>query len=372
MDKFNGRFGFGCMRLPMVGEEVDLEQFKQMVDVFMESGLNYFDTAHGYLGGKSEGAIREALVKRYPRESFFLVDKLTGTFFQKEGGIRPLFEAQLKECGVSYFDLYLMHAQSAEHFGKFKRCRAYETALQLKEEGKIRHFGISFHDSAAVLDQILTEYPQVEVVQLQFNYVDYNDSAVQSRLCYEVCQKHGKKVIVMEPIKGGNLVNLPTQALSIVQGLGVSPASLALRFAGSFENVMMILSGMSTLDQLKENVSFMKDIKPLTEDEKAAIDKITDIIHTQDSIGCTSCRYCVSECPQHILIPDLFACLNAKHIFNNWTSDWYYSHVHTVKNGKASSCLECGRCEAVCPQHLEIRKALKKVASEFERPVKIE
>lgn len=201
--------GFGCMRLPMKDGEVDYTEFSRMVDTFLENGFNYFDTAHGYVGGKSETALRECLTSRYSRERYILTDKLSTHHFNRQEEIRPLFESQLEACGVSWFDFYLMHAQDVAIFEKYKKCRAYETALELKAEGKIRHFGISFHDKAAILEQILTEYPQVEVVQIQFNYVDYEDASVESRKCYEVCKKHGKPVIVMEPVKGGSLVNLP-------------------------------------------------------------------------------------------------------------------------------------------------------------------
>ncbi len=205
-------FGFGCMRLPMNGDEVDYKEFSQMVDTFLEEGFHYFDTAHGYLDGKSETALRECLTKRYPRERYLLTNKLTTNFFNKEEEIRPFFESQLKACGVDYFDYYLMHAQNAEVYKKYKNCRAYEAAQELKAEGRVRHVGISFHDKAEVLDMILTEHPEIEAVQIQFNYVDYEDAGIQSRLCYEVCRKHNKPVIVMEPVKGGNLVNLPEEA----------------------------------------------------------------------------------------------------------------------------------------------------------------
>lgn len=231
-------FGFGCMRLPMRDGEVDTEEFSRMVDTFLDNGFNYFDTAHGYLDGKSETAIRECLTSRYPRDHYILTNKLTSSYFKKEEDIRPLLESQLEACGVDYFDFYLMHSQTAENFEYFKKCNAYETALKLREEGKFRHFGISFHDRADVLEQILTEYPQIEVVQIQFNYLDYNDPAVQSRQCYEVCRKFGKPVLVMEPIKGGSLVNLPEDALEVLRDLnGGSPASYALRFAAGFEGI---------------------------------------------------------------------------------------------------------------------------------------
>lgn len=209
MQHIRKNFGFGCMRLPMDGENVNIPETKQMVDAFLDAGFNYFDTAHGYLQGKSETALRECLTSRYPRERYILTDKLTANFFKTEADIRPFFESQLAACGVEYFDFYLMHAQGAGNYPHFRECHAYETAFRLKAEGKVRHVGISFHDTAEVLEQILTDYPDIEVVQIQFNYLDYDDPAVQSRRCYEVCRKHGKPVIVMEPVKGGNLVNLP-------------------------------------------------------------------------------------------------------------------------------------------------------------------
>ena len=233
-----------------------------MVDTILEQGFNYFDIAHGYLNGKSELALKECLTSRHKREEYILTDKLTMPYFNKQEDIRPFFESQLEACGVEYFDFYLMHAQSKDIFAHFKKCHAYETALELKEEGKICHFGISFHDKAEVLEEILKEYPQIEVVQIQFNYVDYEDPAVESRKCYEVCRKYNKPAIIMEPVKGGNLVNLPEDAKKILDDLhGGSTASYAVRFAASFEGVMMVLSGMSNLEQMKDNLSYMKEFE---------------------------------------------------------------------------------------------------------------
>lgn len=369
-------FGFGCMRLPMVDGEVDMEQFKQMVDLFLEEGFNYFDTAHGYLDGKSELALREGLTSRYPRDRYLLVNKLTSMYFHKEEEIRPFFENQLKWCGVDYFDVYLMHAQNAAEFEKYKKCHAYETALQLKEEGKIRHFGISFHDKAVVLDQILTEYPQVEIVQIQFNYLDYEDPSVEARKVYEVCRKHNKPVLVMEPVKGGSLVKLPEDAqkifddLNAQEGTQMSNASYAIRYAAGFDGMKVVLSGMSDLQQMKDNLSYMKEFQPLNAKEKDAVAKVVEVFHGLDMIPCTACHYCVDEnhCPKHIRIPDVFACLNSKKAFNDWNMDFFYSSVLTANgSGKASECIGCGGCERVCPQHLEIRKLLGDVAATFEK-----
>ena len=366
--EINGKFGFGCMRLPMVNGEVDMPQFCEMVDAFLDSGLNYFDTAHGYLSGKSELALREGLTSRYPRDRYILTNKLSTHFFTQEDQIRSLFEEQLRACGVEYFDFYLMHAQDGEIFEKYKRCRAYEIALELKEEGKIRHFGISFHDRAEVLDRILTEYPQIEAVQIQFNYLDYEDPSVESRKAYETAEKHGKPVIVMEPVKGGSLVNLPEEAQRVLDDLhGGSNASYALRFAAGFENMMMVLSGMSTVEQIRENVGFMAEPVSLNEEEQEAIRRVREIFSSLNMIPCTACHYCVldNDCPKNIPIPELFSCYNLKTTFHSWNQDYYYT-IQTRDRGKASECLKCGKCERICPQHLEIRKLLVQVAQEFE------
>lgn len=368
MDKVKKNFGFGCMRLPMNGDQVDIAETTRMVDEFLAQGFNYFDTAHGYIGGKSELALKECLTSRYPREAYSLTDKLTDSYFKTETDIRPFFESQLEACGVDYFDFYLMHAQNADNFKKFKACRAYETAFALKAEGRIRHVGLSFHDRAEVLDQILTEYPQIEVVQIQFNYLDYDDIAVQSRKCYEVCRKHGKPVLVMEPVKGGSLVNLPEEAKKVLDDLhGGSPASYAIRFAAGFPGMMMVLSGMSDLEQMKDNLSYMRDFKPLNETELAAVNKVQEIFHKMNMIPCTACRYCVEGCPKQISIPDLFAIMNIKQLHHDWNADYYYEEVHTAPGRRASDCLKCGKCEKICPQHLPIRKLLEEVAKEFDK-----
>ena len=361
-------FGFGCMRLPMRGDAVDNAEFSKMIAQFFAAGFTYFDTAHGYLGGRSEVAVRECLTSQYPRDSYTLTDKLTAAYFDRESDIRPFFESQLAACGVTYFDFYLMHAQSAELYAKFQRCHAYEVGAQLKAEGKIRHFGISFHDKADVLDRILTDHPEVELVQIQFNYVDYEDEAVQSRACYEVCRKHGKPVVVMEPVKGGSLIDLPPQAQEVLDALhGGSNASYAIRFAASFDGIMMVLSGMSDTAQMADNISFMQDFKPLTAQEHKAVAQVRESFRAQNLIPCTACRYCTDGCPQKIAIPDLFSCLNTQKKFGGWNAAYYYNNVCTVQGGKASGCIKCGKCEQICPQHLPIRKLLQDVAAEFEQ-----
>ena len=347
---------------------MDIQETRRMVDVFLDAGFNYFDTAHGYLQGKGETALKECLTSRYPRERYVLTDKLTADFFKTEADIRPFFESQLAACGVDYFDFYLMHAQGTVNYDHFKACRAYETAFALKAEGKVRHVGISFHDRAEVLEKILTEYPQIKVVQIQFNYVDYDDPAVQSRKCYEVCRKFNKPVLVMEPVKGGNLVNLPKEARTVLDALhGGSPASYAIRFAAGFPGMMMVLSGMSNLQQMQDNLAFMQNFRPLDETELAAVQKVQEIFHSKHLIPCTSCRYCTDGCPKHISIPDLFATMNTKQLYHDWNADYYYTEVHTAPGRKASDCLKCGKCEKACPQHLPIRKLLEKVAAEFEK-----
>ena len=369
--EIQGNFGFGCMRLPMKDDKVDYEEFIRMTDAFLDAGFNYFDTAHGYINGQSETSIRDCLSARHDRSSFLLTNKLTAPYFHSEEEIRPFFESQLKLCGVDYFDFYLMHAQDRKNYEKFKRCKAYETAYAFKEEGLIRHFGISFHDKADVLDRILTEHPEVEIVQIQFNYADYNDDAVESRKVYEVCEKHGKPVIVMEPVKGGSLVKLPEEADRVFRSLGGgSNASYAIRYAASFPQMAMVLSGMSDLAQMQDNISAMKDFKPLDAREMDAVQRVCSIFRSQDLIPCTSCRYCIeeSQCPKGILIPDIFAARNSYETFHTWNTTFYYSNVVTGEGrGKASDCIQCGKCEAVCPQHLKIRELLKDVVNVFEK-----
>ena len=361
-------FGFGCMRLPMKDGNVDLPQFEDMVDLFLENEFNYFDTAHGYLDGKSELAIHDGLTSRYPRDRYILTDKLTEPYFQKQEDIRPFFEKQLEWCGVDYFDFYLMHAQGSTNYKKFQRCHAYETAFELKKEGKIKHVGISFHDKATVLDRILTDHPEIEIVQIQFNYLDYDDIGVQSRKCYEVCRKHNKPVLVMEPVKGGSLVKLPDEAQRIFASLnGGSPASYAIRFAAGFPGMLVVLSGMSSIEQLRDNISYMSDFKPLDKIETEAVEKVRGVYKGMELIPCTACRYCTDGCPKHIAIPDLFALMNAKQLHRDWNANYYYSNVHTAPGRRASDCIKCGKCEGSCPQNLPIRKLLADVAAEFEK-----
>lgn len=362
------KLGFGCMRFPIKNEAIDKEELCTMIDIFIENGFNYFDTARPYLRGESETMLCECLAKRYPRESYILTNKLSSPLFETEEEIRPLLEKQLESCGVDYFDFYLMHSQKASIYEKFTRCHAYEIALELKREGKFKHLGISFHDEAPLLDKILTEHPEVEVVQLQINYLDYDDPAIQGRRCLEVCRKHGKPVIVMEPVKGGCLANLPDDAKAVFDRLGdASPASYAIRYAAGFEDVILVLSGMSSTEQVLDNISYMKDFKPLDEKEDNAVKRVTEIFRSKNMIACTACRYCVDGCPANISIPDLFACMNTKKMFNNWNSIFYYNGVLTDKKGKASDCIGCGACEEICPQKLNIRELLKEVAAEFEK-----
>ena len=360
-------FGFGCMRLPMNDKEVDNVEFCKMVDAFLEAGFNYFDTAQGYIEGKSELALRECLTSRYPRESYILTDKLSPHLFEKEEDIRPSFERQLKACGVEYFDFYLMHSQNRGLYPKYQACRAFEVAQELKAEGKVKYVGFSFHDNAEYLDKILTEHPEVDVVQIQFNYADYDDPSVESRKCYEVCRKHNKPIIVMEPVKGGHLVNLPEKAREVFSALGdMTPASYAIRFAASFEGIFMVLSGMGNMDMMNDNISYMKDFKPLDEKEFEAINKVLETVKEQGAIQCTACRYCVDGCPMSIKIPDLFNCYNGKKVWNSWNYGSYYRTL-TKEGGAPSTCIECGACEESCPQHLPIRELLKEVANEFEK-----
>ncbi len=343
------KLAFGMMRLPKIDDEVDRKQVNAMVDAFLQRGFNYFDTATPYIDGKSEQAVRDCLARRHPRERFLLTNKLSDSLWAKGEDIRPLLDRQLQNCGVEYFDFYLMHAMNEDRHQRYLAEGAYDIVQQLKAEGKIRHVGISFHDSAAVLDKILTDRPEIEVVQLQFNYADYDDPNVQSRLCYEVCVKHDKPVMVMEPVKGGSLANLPAEAAQLLTG--GSPASYAVRFAAGFPNVVMVLSGMSDLAQMEDNLSYMEDFKPLTEEERALLEQVKPIYQSHTRIPCTGCRYCEENCPAGVPISTIFAQINTLHK-QEGTPKADYAALET----RADACVGCDSCTAACPQHLQVRQ----------------
>ena len=350
-------FGFGMMRLPMIGDEVDIPHTIKMVDAFLEAGFNYFDTAHPYIQGKSELAIRECLTSRYPRDRYLLANKLSGGCIEKEEDIAPFFQTQLEACGVDYFDFYLLHAVSEKNDAHFTATRAYEAAKRLKEQGKVRHLGFSFHDSAEFLDRFLTAHPEMESVQIQFNYADYEDPTVESRKCYEVCCKHNKPVLVMEPVKGGTLVCLPFDELDLIEG---SPASYAIRYAAGFNQVVMVLSGMSNMAQMEDNLSYMTDFSPLNAREHILVGYMRTIYQAQHRIPCTSCHYCTDGCPVGLPIPTAFILLNQKHAQVGQPEQDY-----AALGVKADACIQCGQCESQCPQHLQIRRLLKEVVKAF-------
>lgn len=358
-DNVKKNFGFGCMRLPMRDKEVDRDEFCKMADAFIDAGFNYFDTAHMYLDGKSETAVRDCVSARYPREAFVLADKLSEPCFEKEEDIRPLFFSQLELCGVEYFDFYLHHCLTRGNYDKYKRCNAFETVKELKEEGLVRHIAMSFHDTADILDIILSEQPSIEAVQLQFNYLDYDDPGVQSKACYDVAIKHGKKVIVMEPVKGGTLVKLPESAAAELDALGGgSYASYALRFAASFPEVFMVLSGMGSMEMTEDNIKTMRDFVPLSSREFEATDKVRNIIRQVRQIPCTGCRYCEETCPENIPVAATFA------VYNEYLSakaDRSKTRERLASADGISRCVRCGKCEQRCPQNIEIRKQLQTV-----------
>ena len=360
-DNVKHNFGFGCMRLPMTDGEVDTAEFNRMIDTFMQAGFNYFDTAHGYIDGKSERAICECLTSRYERESYILANKLSDWFFKTEAEVRPLFEEQLRICGVDYFDFYLFHALNRNSYKKHKECNSFEIVKQLKSEGKVKHIAMSFHDTADILDMILSEQPQIEAVQLQINYLDYDDPGVQSKKCYDVAVKHGKKIIVMEPVKGGALVNLPPDGVAEFQKIGnAAPVSYALRYAASFPEVFMVLSGMGSMEMMESNIKTMYPFVPLNKNELKATDRVRDIIRKYKQIPCTKCRYCAEVCPKNVPIADLFATYN-EYALARVTKKQTRESLASF-DVKASDCVECGKCESICPQSIDIRQKLKDLA----------
>ena len=370
------KLGFGLMRLPRKdpnnAADIDIEQLKQMVDCFMENGFTYFDTAWMYNGFASERAAKEVLVERYPRESFTLATKLHAGFFNSREDMDKVFNEQLNKTGAGYFDYYLLHGIEADMLPKYEQFDCFSWLLEKKAEGKIRHAGFSFHDTAEMLDDILTRHPEMEFVQLQINYLDWESQWIQSRACYETAVKHGKKVIVMEPCKGGTLARVPAEAEAVFKeyDADASVPSWAIRFAASLPEVMVVLSGMSNLAQIQDNIGYMKNFVPLKEEEKQLCFKAADIINAQTAIPCTGCSYCTEGCPMHIAIPQYFSIYNEdmrEHLEEKgWTINFTNYEILNKKFGKASACIGCGQCEGVCPQHLPIIENLKKVAAHYE------
>lgn len=369
------KLGFGMMRLPQLDNNdyasVDIELTKQMVDYFLEQGFTYFDTAWMYCGFQSEGAVKEALVDRHPRDSFTLATKLHCGFFQSAEEMDDIFNQQLEKTGVSYFDYYLLHDIGEDHYRKYTEYDSFGWLAKKKEAGLVNHMGFSYHDGADLLDRILTEHPEVEFVQLQLNYLDWDSEAIQSRRCYEVCVKHNKPVIVMEPVKGGTLAVVPDKVTQLFKSYvpDASVPSWAIRFAASQPNVKMVLSGMGNMDMVRDNTGYMKEFQPLNEEEMALVRQATDIINESISIPCTGCAYCVDGCPKSIPIPKYFSLYNAEKQElegKGFTPQGGYYRRLAENFGKASECILCGKCEKACPQHLPIRDHLKLVAKQFE------
>ncbi|HIR90267.1 MAG TPA: aldo/keto reductase [Candidatus Limicola stercorigallinarum] len=373
-DEVQGKLGFGLMRLPKVedasGERIDLGQVERMVDAFLDAGLTYFDTAYVYHDGQSECVARKALVERHPREAFTLATKLPAWKLEKPEDMQRIFDEQLERTGAGFFDYYLLHNVADEHIGVYERMGAWEWAQRLRDKGLIRHLGFSFHDTADVLDRLLTEHPEVEFVQLQINYLDWGHDVVQSGACYEVAERHGVPVVVMEPVKGGTLAKLPEDVAAPLTALdaSASQASWALRFAASLSQVKMVLSGMSTEAQMADNLATLAPsaFKPLTQEERDALHEVVSRYTSVETVGCTACRYCTPGCPQGIDIPAIISCVNNRRRYRDGRSEMAYQRALTAGSARASACVACGQCESACPQHLPIIEVLKEAAEAFD------
>ena len=368
------KLGFGLMRLPLTdpndNKSIDEAAVCEMADAFLAEGFTYFDTAWMYCGFESENVARKALVERYPRDSFTLATKLNCGFFDTKAGRDEMFFEQLRKTGAGYFDYYLLHDIGEDHYKKYSELDCFTWMQEKKAQGLVRHIGFSYHDGAELLDRVLTEHPEMEFVQLQLNYLDGESEGVQARKCYEVATHHGKPVIVMEPVKGGTLAKLPAAAEAAFRAYApeASIASWAIRFAASLDNVKVVLSGMSNMAQLRDNMGYMRDFRPLDAEEQRIVRAATDEINKSIEIPCTGCAYCTDGCPMNIAIPKYFSLYNAdkqEAADKGWTPQGEYYDRLTHNFGKASDCIACGQCEGACPQHLPITRDLQKVAAHF-------
>lgn len=368
------KLGFGCMRLPVTDREdpatFDYQKIEALFDTFIEQGFTYFDTAYVYHDYKAERALCRCLTQRHKRESYLLATKLPMRDLKCKEDQEKIFEEQLQNCGVDYFDYYLLHNLGEHTYRTVCKFDSFEFGLQKKAEGKIRNFGFSFHDSPELLDEILTAHPEADFVQLQINYIDWENPGIQSRKCYEIARKHNKPVIVMEPCKGGNLANLPKEAEALMRQYDAkkSPPSWAIRFAAGLDGVIMVLSGMNTMEQLRDNISYMREFQPLEKQESEVLEEVVRLMRQNTAIPCTTCRYCTNGCPKKIAIPDYFALYNSvkQASSQQFSSQFVYYLNLTAKHGKAGDCIGCGQCERTCPQHLKITDYLKEVSAAFD------
>ena len=360
------KLGFGFLRLPKTGEEYDWQTLCEMTDRFICGGGNYFDTCYTYLNGNSERGIRKCVVERYPRDRFQIAEKLPGYMCKSYDDAQRFFDEELQRCGVEFFDVFMLHWLNGKNYAIAEQYDQFRFLREKKAEGKAKRIGFSYHDSASLLDEILTAHPEVDVVQLQINYLDWDAAGIEAGKCYETCLRHGKKVIVMEPVKGGTLAVLPEDAEQHLKDLHPdwSPADWALRFVQSLPEVEVCLSGMTTLEQVEQN---LRPFEPLTEDEIAHLMKVRPLIEKQTAIACSACRYCVSHCPQKIAIPDVFKMYNeiCRYPGENWKIKPSYIQL-TKTTGKASACIGCKNCERHCPQHLPIAEMMKLVSKKLE------
>ncbi|MBQ1386184.1 MAG: aldo/keto reductase [Erysipelotrichales bacterium] len=360
------KLGFGLMRLPRKGIGIDIEQVKTMVDLFLEAGFTYFDTAPLYPG--SEAAIKKALVERYPRESYTLATKINAFILAPtEKACKNQFYNSLKRTGAGYFDYYLLHSIMENNYTKYDKYHIWDFVKDLKKQGLVKHIGFSYHSGPELLDKLLTAHPEVDFIQLQINYADWENPSVTSRANYEVARKHGVSMTVMEPIKGGRLANPPEEVKKLMKEVRpeLSYASWAIRFAASLDGIITVLSGMSNIDQMKDNLSYMKNFRPLDEKERKVIEEAQKIFGNSSAIPCTACHYCTEGCPMGIPIPEVFKAMNVR-LANGQMEEAQTAYEEATQNaGKAIDCVECRQCEGACPQHLPITDYLKKASEMF-------